>query len=133
MKTINIRDLRGSSLVGNARRGDLVGITNYRQLIAVIVPVTPDWLEHLIEYNWSHVRQSILEGEQRITDGDPMVTLDGMLADADGDPGRNQPKQAQQKLDASAALGGAARHMPSAVAVLDQFRAAAGASRSGAT
>ena len=84
MRTVNIRDLRGSGLADSARQGELLGITNYRQLIGVLVPVTPAWVEHLIEYNWSRVRQSVLEGEQEMARGTPMTTLDGLLADAGG-------------------------------------------------
>ena len=67
METVSIRKLRGASLLENARNGKLLAITNYRELIAVIVPVQTAWVEHLIDYNWSRVHQSITEGEQAMT------------------------------------------------------------------
>jgi hypothetical protein len=87
MKTISVRDLRGKSLAADARQGVLVGITNYRVLIGVLVPVTAAWVEHLIDYNWSRVRQSIDESEQEAATDTPAVTLDAMLIDIPDDPG----------------------------------------------
>jgi hypothetical protein len=86
VKTISVRDLRGESLAADAREGLLVGITNYRVLIGVVVPVTPAWVEHLIDYNWSRVKQSIDESEQEAVADTPAVTLDGLLVDARDDP-----------------------------------------------
>ena len=72
METVSIRELRGSDLAKRARGGELVGIENHRVLIGVLVPVTSRWLEHLIDYNWSHVMQSVAEGEQALAAGRPV-------------------------------------------------------------
>ena len=82
MKTVSTRDLRGSSLRESSRKGELLAIANHRVLIGVFVPATSAWVEQVLDYNWSHVRQSIDEGEQAMTAGMPMATLDGVLAAA---------------------------------------------------
>lgn len=74
METISIRDLRGTSLRASARRGKPLAITNHRVIIGIFIPVAAAWVEHLFEYNWSHVRQSITEGEQAMASGAPMTT-----------------------------------------------------------
>ena len=66
METVSIRNLRGKNLSEKALMGRPLAITNRGALIGVIIPVTPAWVEHVIDYNWSHVRQSIVEGEQAI-------------------------------------------------------------------
>jgi hypothetical protein len=48
-----------------------------------MIPVTQAWVEHLIDHNWSHVRQSIAEGEQALAAGTPMLTVDDVAAQAD--------------------------------------------------
>jgi hypothetical protein len=83
MDTVSIRNLRGEDLRDRAHRGKLLGITNRRELIGVVIPVTAAWVEHLIDYNWSHVRQSLAEGEQAIAEDMPMATLDDVVTGAD--------------------------------------------------
>ena len=40
------------------------------------------WVEHVIDYNWSHVRQSITEGEQAMADAAaPMITIQHVVPD----------------------------------------------------
>ncbi|MET8682219.1 hypothetical protein ABZW18_32775 [Streptomyces sp. NPDC004647] len=82
MKVISIRDVRGSTLEKYARAGELVGIQNYGALIGVIVPLTQNWVEHLIEYNSSRLQQSLAESEKQIASDQPMATLDASLAEA---------------------------------------------------
>jgi hypothetical protein len=132
METVSIRGLRGSDLAKRARSGELVGIENHRVLIGVVVPVTSQWLEHLIDYNWSNVMQSIAEGEQALTDGKPMVTLDSVIADADG---RSEPPGASEAAPkglagiaavATAAVGGTVVNVPGGKETVEQLRAAAG-------
>jgi antitoxin (DNA-binding transcriptional repressor) of toxin-antitoxin stability system len=79
METIGIRNLRGTSLREKARRGKIIAITNRGALIGVVVPVAPAWLEHLIDYNLSHVQQSIGEAEQAIAADAPMVTIGDVI------------------------------------------------------
>lgn len=80
METVSIRNLRGRNLRENVRRGRLLAITNRGALIGVLVPVGTAWLEHLIDYNLSHIQQSITEGEQAVAVGEPAVTLQHVIS-----------------------------------------------------
>jgi hypothetical protein len=82
METVSIRELRGATLRDRAREGKPLAITNHRVLIGVVIPVVPAWVEHIICYNWSHVRQSIDEAEDALADGKPMTALPGVSAAA---------------------------------------------------
>ena len=73
MQTISIRNLRGEPLRQTALKGKLLAITNRGTLIGVIIPATAEWLEHLIDHNWVHVRQSIAEGEEAIAAETPIT------------------------------------------------------------
>jgi hypothetical protein len=84
METVSIRNLRGENLAAIARSGKPQAITNHRALIGVLIPVAAAWVEHLIDYNWSHVRQSIAEGEQAMASDDSMATLDEVIAEGHG-------------------------------------------------
>ncbi len=90
MQTVSIRNLRGKGLRENARKGMPMAITNHRVLIGVVIPVAAAWVEHVIDYNWSYVRQSISEAEQAIAAGKPMVRIDDLVGgpDAPGGEGR---------------------------------------------
>jgi antitoxin (DNA-binding transcriptional repressor) of toxin-antitoxin stability system len=77
VETVSIRNLRGDSLRYQASKG-LLAITDRGALVGVAVPVAPAWLEHLIDYNLSHVHESIAEAEQAIA-GTPMVTLQDVI------------------------------------------------------
>jgi hypothetical protein len=83
METVNIRNLRGKYLRENALRGKPLAITNAGALIGVVIPVAAAWVEHLIDYNWSHVRQSLNEGEQTIAAGMPLTTIQDLVAPAE--------------------------------------------------
>jgi antitoxin (DNA-binding transcriptional repressor) of toxin-antitoxin stability system len=76
LETLSIRDLRGADLLDRARRGQTLAITNRGALIGVAIPVAAAWLEHLIDYNWSRVQQSVAEGEQAMASRKPMRVLD---------------------------------------------------------
>jgi len=79
METVSIRNLRGSNLRENVRRGRLLAITNRGALIGILIPVGTAWLEHLIDYNLSHIQQSITEGEQAVAASEPTVTLQQVI------------------------------------------------------
>jgi hypothetical protein len=82
MDTVKIRDLRGTELRKRARSGKPLAITNHRALIGVMIPVTQAWVEHLIDRNWSHVRQSIAEGEEAMAADTPMLSIDDVVTQA---------------------------------------------------
>ena len=80
MESVSIRNLRGKSLRDKAREGKLLTITNRGALIGVVIPVASAWLEHLIDYNLSHLQQSIDEAEHAMATGRPMTTLRDVVA-----------------------------------------------------
>jgi len=82
METVSLRELRGAHLRATARSGKLLAITNHKALVAVVVPVAAPWVEHLVDHNWSHVRQSIAEGEQAVASAERMTTLGDVTARA---------------------------------------------------
>jgi hypothetical protein len=92
METVSLRELRGAHLRNTARGGKLLAITNHKALVAVVVPVAAPWVEHLVDYNWAHVRQSIAEGEQAVASGVRMVTLSALAAEAPKAPEAKAPE-----------------------------------------
>jgi hypothetical protein len=83
METIKIRELRGSTLEEYARKGELVGLTRDRALIAVVIPIVQAWVEQLIDQNWSRVMHSVATGETELASPAKMTTLDDVLGEAD--------------------------------------------------
>jgi antitoxin (DNA-binding transcriptional repressor) of toxin-antitoxin stability system len=83
METVNIRNLRGKYLRENAQQGKPLAITKAGALIGVVIPVAAAWVENLIDYNWSAVRQSITEGEQAAAAGTRLTTIADLVASAD--------------------------------------------------
>jgi len=127
METISIRDLRGADLEQRAREGKPLAITNHRALIGVIIPASSAWVEHLVYYNWSRVRQSIIEGEQAAADAAAMPAFGGAGGGADSaDPGERQepgiPDRPVVPL-AAAVVGETVVQTPESAEVLDQLRA----------
>ena len=98
MKTIKIRDLRGSTLEQHARNGDLVGLTRDRALIAVVIPAGQAWVEHLVDRNWSQVTQNITEGETAVADTGPLQMLEDVVTGA-GDDAYRSATQARRASD----------------------------------
>src|SRR5580700_5821950 len=97
METVNIRSLRGTSVAKTVGDGKPLAITNNKALIAVVVPVARAWVEHVIDRNWSQVRQHVEEGEKAMASGAPMVSLEDVIAGADvtsANPGQSGPAAA---------------------------------------
>jgi antitoxin (DNA-binding transcriptional repressor) of toxin-antitoxin stability system len=123
MDTVKIRELRGTDLQERARSGRPLALTNRGSLIAVIVPVTRAWVEHLIDYNWSHVRQSIDEGERAMAAGEPMSTIEDVMAQpADGD-GRGQQAPELLVPVVAAVIGGTVMQPPETRETLERLHA----------
>jgi hypothetical protein len=93
MKTIKIRELRGSTVEEYARAGELVGLTRDRALIAVVVPMVQAWVEHMIDHNWSRVMQSVAAAEEDLNREDNVVNLDDVLAKAATEPSPSSSPQ----------------------------------------
>jgi hypothetical protein len=127
MDTIKIRELRGADLRERVRGGKPLAITNYRALIGVLVPVTQAWVEHLIDRNWSHVGQSIAEGEQAVASGTSMLTVDDVAAQADARGyGEGQGPGTPEKLAVplvAAVVGGMVMQPPETRETLERLQA----------
>jgi antitoxin (DNA-binding transcriptional repressor) of toxin-antitoxin stability system len=122
MDTVKIRELRGTDLQQRTRSGRPLALTNRGNLIAVIVPVTRAWVEHLIDYNWSHVRQSIDEGERAMAAGEPMATIDDVLAQPAPRDARGQAPELLVPVVA-AVIGGTVMQPPETTETLERLHA----------
>jgi hypothetical protein len=136
METVSIRNLRGENLRRHALKGNPLAITNRGGLIGVIIPVTAAWVEHVIDYNWSHVRQSVVEGEQAMADAAaPMITIQHVVPDKNpvspGDRALNTPERVALTL-AAAMVGGTVTQTPETKEILRRLQAALNPSSSAA-
>jgi antitoxin (DNA-binding transcriptional repressor) of toxin-antitoxin stability system len=127
METVKIRELRGAGLRERARSGKPLAITNRGALVGIIIPVTQAWVEHLIDHNWSHVRQSIAEGEEAIAAGTSMLTIDDVVAQADArgydeSQGHSTPERLAVPLVA-AVIGGTVMQPPETRETLERLQA----------
>ena len=112
MEKIKIRELRGSTLETYARKGELVGLMRDQALIAVVIPTAQAWVEHLIDQNWSRIKNSVREGEAEIAVSSDIATLDEVLADADGSAKPPEDRAAASPLGALwETVGAPAREM----------------------
>jgi hypothetical protein len=128
METINIRNLRGENLRENALKGRPLAITNRGALIGVIIPVAAAWVEHLVDYNWSRVRQSVVEGEQAMKADAPMIMIDDVIPENDAADHRegnrsNTPEKLALTL-AAAMVGGTVAQTPESEETLERLRLA---------
>src|SRR5262249_10778811 len=110
METVKIRELRGKNLREKARDGKPLAITNREAFSCVIGPVTQAWVEQLMYQNGSHIRDSIVEGEQALAADTPMLSIDDVVAQAqapgsDEGPGHSSPEKLAVPLVA-AIVGG---------------------------
>ena len=136
METVSIRNLRGESLRENALKGKPLAITNRGGLIGVIIPVAAAWVEHLIDYNWSHVRQSIVEGEQAMAADTPMITIQDVVTKKNAvsyqeGQARNTPERLALTL-AAAMVGGTVAQTPESKEILERLQMALNPSASAA-
>ena len=128
METFSIRDLRGATLREAARKGKPIAIRNHRVLVGVMIPVVTAWVEHVIDNNWSHVQQSITEGEQAIASGTPLTRIQDVVTEPDvpgsGEGGSlNAPERLAVPLVA-AMTGGTVTQAAQTKEVLDRLQAA---------
>jgi hypothetical protein len=80
-RRVSIRDFSAKLLYEAAKRREVLGLTNSNVLTGVLCPVTPEWIEHLIEQNVSSILENIRQGEREIDSGVPLTTLDDLVAE----------------------------------------------------
>ncbi len=73
-----IRDVRASELERAAEKGELLGLTKSNQLVAVLVPLPPDWVDQIIADNMSRVAASIRLGGLEAMSHDSVARLDSL-------------------------------------------------------
>lgn len=128
METVSIRNLRGENLRERALKGRPLAITNRGALIGVFIPAAAAWVEHLIDYNWSRVRQSIGESEQAMDADAPMITIQDVIPENDAagyqeGHGGNTPERLAWTLVA-AMVGGTVTQTPESEEALERLRTA---------
>ena len=79
MRHIGIRQVSAKVLQEAAARHEVLGLTSDNRLTGVLCPVTPEWIERLIEQNISTILSSIKQGEREIESGAPVSTLDDIV------------------------------------------------------
>jgi antitoxin (DNA-binding transcriptional repressor) of toxin-antitoxin stability system len=79
IRRVSIRQISGKLLSEAAERGETLGITTDNVLAGVLVPVTPRWIDHLIENNISRILHSIARGENEIASGAPAIKLEDIV------------------------------------------------------
>lgn len=127
METVSIRNLRGKGLRENALKGNPVAITNHRVLIGVVIPVAAAWVEHLIDYNWSHVRESIAEAEEAMAGGQPVIGIEDLIARSEAADDPHAAREAYEKMTlplVAALFGGELAQAPESKETVEQLRAA---------
>ena len=118
MDTVSIRDLRGAYLQEKARQGKALVITNHRVVIGVIVPVAQAWVQHIVERNWSRIRESIGQGE-------PIAaTSQSAISSANAtERVAHEPEAGARPLQAGS-VGGTVVPGPGSTEAIEQLRAA---------
>ena len=86
VRTVRIGDLSGHLVEEAGAAGQTLAITHDRELIGIVVPVTPGLVQFLIEMNMSRVLYNIGLGEGKLRDGEPLATLDQEGRVTKGDP-----------------------------------------------
>jgi hypothetical protein len=66
MRTLAIRELTGPAVRRAADADEIIGITNDRILAGVLIPISPDWVEQLVEQNLTRVVRNIRGGEREM-------------------------------------------------------------------
>jgi len=125
METVSIRNLRGKGLRENALQGKPVAITNHRVLIGVVIPIAAAWVEHLIDYNWSHVRESIAEAEEAMAAGRPVVRIEDLIARSEAAGDQESAREAYERMTlplVAALFGGTLAQAPESKETVERLR-----------
>ncbi|WP_199930853.1 hypothetical protein [Streptomyces sp. CB02923] len=86
VRTVRIGDLSGRLIEEAGEAGRTLVLTHDRAVIGIVVPVTRQLVEFLIEQNMSRVLYNIDLGEKDVEQGEPFTTLEEVMS-ARGRPG----------------------------------------------
>ncbi|GAA2285403.1 hypothetical protein GCM10010145_55190 [Streptomyces ruber] len=76
---VTIRGLSGARIEEAAAAREALVVTHGGEAVALLVPVTLQWVEQLVERNLSRIRHSIERGEREIATGGHVPTLDELI------------------------------------------------------
>jgi len=76
IRPVRIGDLSAALIRQAGVDRQALAVTHGRELVGILVPVTQDLVQFLIEQNMSRVLSSIEQAEEHIESGNTMVTLD---------------------------------------------------------
>jgi hypothetical protein len=95
MKAIGVRQLSGLTTAAAAQSADPLGFCNGGVLYAALLPVTPRWVENLVEQNLSQLVYNIEIAEKDRARGEPIFDIDdsvgGLSSTAPADPAFVEP------------------------------------------
>jgi hypothetical protein len=88
VRTVRIGDLSAEVIEQAGVAAQTLAITHDRELLGIVIPVTPGLVEFLIERNMSRVLYNISLGEKQLGTPDQLVPLDHVAGPpASGSPG----------------------------------------------
>ena len=80
-RTVRIGDLSAGLIEEAGRGGQTLAITHDRELIGIVIPVTQELVQFVIEQNISRVLYNISLGEKQIGTDEELATLDQALGE----------------------------------------------------
>ncbi|WP_320785006.1 ROK family protein [Streptomyces sp. CRN 30] len=86
---VTIRGLSGTRIEEAAAAREALVVTHGGEAVALLVPVTLQWVEQLVERNLSRIRHSIERGEHEIAAGGQVPTLDELLQEGEAEEARS--------------------------------------------
>ncbi len=89
---VTIRGLSGARIEQAAAAREALVVTHGGEALALLIPVTLQWVEQLVERNLSRIRYSIERGEREIATGGQVPTLDELLQEGEAKEGRQSPR-----------------------------------------
>jgi hypothetical protein len=101
MRTIRIGNLSAAQIERAGANGEALAVTHDRELIGVLVPVTADLVQFLIEQNIDRIVHRIKLGEKQLKTSEQLTTLDQVSPPSSashGGPGSvNRPSGASRR------------------------------------
>ena len=92
-RTVRIGDLSAKEIEQAGVDGQTIAVTHERELIAIIIPVTRDLVEFLLEQNMSRVLRNIEQDRQEIRSTRPLTSVDLVAGRPTGDNEKPAPKR----------------------------------------
>jgi hypothetical protein len=85
--TVRIGDLSAHLIEDAGAKGRTIAVTHDRKLIAMVIPITRDLVEFLLEQNMSRVLYNVGLAEKEMRAGHPMTPLDQVTGRSSGPAG----------------------------------------------